>query len=839
MVTYLYQNKPMLIDRFCIYKRELDYPFLQQDTPILPLIDDTEYSKTDIINADRSVSFEVWENEKGEVLYTADRMGHEMFAVGLLAPQLHSCVAYCQVETEQPANVLIRLVCSCKSKVFLNGTLLAMNDQALDQFVKCKLKQGINTFVIECYHIIPAAEISIRINDLAEEEKCSLTALDYTNCSTYNRFLTSMYEYDQNCVEITYYAYLDDQVNDYESFTFVGSVLDHDFQYIGEFTPRLRRKEQIKLSDYHLKDMEIPIILLRFTVYDGETRYYETQRPFIIGDLTQINNKVIEKAEGLIQKGDISSYDRYVLRQCLQRTYNIGSSPNVIWSQTSFIRSFLMSMDKGMNMNEIYQLPRNHYIHFFNPLDNRDDMYSVVTPSDYSNSKKYALIININNANGDNQFIYYNYNLDKKTIFADLFLKGVTLGSYIGEASFFIYLKDIMKRFSIDEERIYLTGGCNGAYAAYALAQNHPHLFAAISCISGNMYLPALMNLYNLPVYNVYSESESYYNADTVKEVDQLPLATDVHMEACSHRIIMSSMQRSFVIDTLLRIKRNKYPKHLRFYTERNYHRKCYWIELLGISFGEYYADMEAHASSSSIIITLRNCDGVHIQIPPYVDKTEFYVNVNGKIFTFSQYKKKDIIIALSGEEYRLVDEKPLVPNLKGLGILSVYMRPVRIVCDKTNAAQMKVAGVFSNPCTMGFKSEILVKYPIFAYSYLKRTKQNIILIRRYDALTEYNMLTQIHCEKDGYMYKGELHEGRYVVLEAVEVRPRSFSLVITYNDEELLSKMLFVRKMIIPTYYNGSRALACFQAMIFDGSRYYSIYEPGADVTEVSGIRK
>ena len=114
----------------------------------------------------------------------------------------------------------------------------------------------------------------------------------------------------------------------------------------------------------------------------------------------------------------------------------MGSAANAVWIQTGFIRSVLKHFSNGLKMADVFHMPKNHIIHFRNPLDNQTDTYSAVTPDDYDQANLYSLIININNANFDNQNVFYNYNLDKKTIFADIYLKGINLGSYVGRLHF-------------------------------------------------------------------------------------------------------------------------------------------------------------------------------------------------------------------------------------------------------------------------------------------------------------------------------------------------------------------------------------------------------------------
>ena len=500
-----------------------------------------------------------------------------------------------------------------------------------------------------------------------------------------------------------------------------------------------------------MNELEIPVVSIRFSVYDGDMLFYTTRRPIIIGDLSETNERILRQADELLKSGRLCPYDKYYLKQRIQFAHRVGSAANAVWTQTGFIRSVLKHFSNGLKMADVFHVPKNHIIHFRNPLDNQTDTYSAVTPDDYDQANLYSLIININNANFDNQNVFYNYNPDKKAIFADIYLKGINLGSYVGEASFFAYLNDIKKRFSIDENRIYITGGCNGGSAVYSLAQNYPHLFAAVLSVTGSSFLPSIGNLYNLPVYNVYSEADENFSdlkREQKERLESLPLAKNINVESCSHRIIMSSMQRSNVLDALLSHTRNMYPEHIKYRTERNYHRKCYWIELLGISFGKCFCEAEVFASSSLIAISLTNCLGIKIEIPPYINRNDFCIKLNEQVFTFSKYRKKHIIIVQRNGIYEITDICPVVSQIKGMGILSVYLRPLRIICDTSDLIQMNAAQKLSEPVTMGYKSKMLVRYPISDHFARLPAKCNMIMIRKYDCKTAYDDLMQVRCEK-------------------------------------------------------------------------------------------
>ncbi len=62
-------------------------------------------------------------------------------------------------------------------------------------------------------------------------------------------------------------------------------------------------------------------------------------------------------------------------------------------------------------------------------------------------------------------------------------------------------LDTTIKNYSVDEDRVYLTGLSMGGFGTYALAAEHPEKFAAIAPICGGGYFRNARRLKNVPVW--------------------------------------------------------------------------------------------------------------------------------------------------------------------------------------------------------------------------------------------------------------------------------------------------------------------------------------------------
>lgn len=69
-------------------------------------------------------------------------------------------------------------------------------------------------------------------------------------------------------------------------------------------------------------------------------------------------------------------------------------------------------------------------------------------------------------------------------------------------------LNDLVKRYQIDEDRIYLTGLSMGGYGSWALAAGHPQRFAAVVPICGGGDPDTADQLKSLPIWVFHGDSD-------------------------------------------------------------------------------------------------------------------------------------------------------------------------------------------------------------------------------------------------------------------------------------------------------------------------------------------
>lgn len=80
-------------------------------------------------------------------------------------------------------------------------------------------------------------------------------------------------------------------------------------------------------------------------------------------------------------------------------------------------------------------------------------------------------------------------------------------------------LDDIIAKYSVDKDRLYLTGLSMGGYGAWALATAHPDRFAAIAPICGGGDPEKACVLKNVPAWIFHGEKDNVVNPDESRKM--------------------------------------------------------------------------------------------------------------------------------------------------------------------------------------------------------------------------------------------------------------------------------------------------------------------------------
>lgn len=573
-------------------------------------------------------------------------------------------------------------------------------------------------------------------------------------------------------------------------------VFDCDPDPCGFFTAELMEPVSFDMRPYREGSRErFRHLTLGFTFFLREGGTYEESQSFLPFDCRAEEDAIIrETCEAVNGQSEFVKAQLFGRREFIESS-SIGGYPLSRFWTVWQMRELIERMERGeYSEDEIYR-PGVHEIYFRSVLDRKYEMLRVFVPQDYTKEKKYPILLNLATAQYSGVSFAVNA-LPEDCLVADITLRGVLCGSYISEAQFFELFRWLKANYSIDEDRVYLAGCSSGGFAVWSILQNHPGIAAAAFPLVGAPYLPSVENAALTPKIVFVSEKDfvlAPYAHELRNAHENVPGYREYFFESMLHFHFNPHCYNKRVTEQLLTFVRERFPKKFRFRTERNRHRKAYWLELHGIAEGQAYASVEAEYSPENIRLQITNCEGVTITLPPEIRRGRFTVFVNKDELAFSGYAKDELILRCENGSWR--EAKTALPCdlRRGTGLLDVYFGPLTIAVP-VNAGEetLRCAARFAAPHSSGFDTRIYTKYPIVPEGELTPEQKSGNLIV-FDVGGSSGMARRLGAS-----------DGKSMRIWPNPLDPKQSILTISVDDEKQLAQNLLTRRVVLPTYYNG-----------------------------------
>lgn len=744
------------------------------------------------------------------------------------------------IRSDKEREVILCVASSGNFKLWMDNNILYISKSSNINYIKIILKE-VNTFILEFFNPDKNDAFSIRISDFNKELKYD------------NEYLLS------NITSVNFNSFLciknkDDFINtDNLEMLFVSNnksslkneilidIFDGNLGYQKSIECKFEEKITLNLnefknkSDYPLRELSFYCrtkdrfnneITSYFSIliknFKAESERYIAIKNKVFQDHKNffINNKRMNNEQFEFLKLQTDALEYFIIEN-----FNANNLMGAYWNT----RKLQDIIEKVYNENfdiDTYFTEGVHVIYFESKIDKKFEEFVIGLPKSYNNQKKYPLIINLSTARYDtNSFSGVSNLLDEPVIYADITLKGVNCGSYIGELSALEILNHIKNLYSIDEDRIYITGCSNGGYGVWNIIQNYPHLFAGAYPLAGIPYNKKCKNFNNIFTATFVSEKDHVYGGDINiirKKIINKDNYKQINIKNMLHYNFLSYTVNKLILNNLLKHKRNKFPKNIYFYTDDNRHLKSYWIELLGIRAEKDYAYIKASYEKNEIYITLRNSVGVNITLPPFINKKSFAVIINNKKYYIKDYFKDNIIFKKCSSGYKIIKDIPFINSIKGNGLLDVYMDSMIVLTDDNPSEKMKkCAETLSHPKTYGFYEELYVDYPVLNFKNINDNVNKIILCNDFDKILSYGLVPTIKFDKEGFFKNGIYNKGPYLIMQAFKDKNNKTILLISTNDENLYMRNIFTKKIIIPTTIHGKHKYLNRDFLIFYNNRF------------------
>jgi dienelactone hydrolase len=263
---------------------------------------------------------------------------------------------------------------------------------------------------------------------------------------------------------------------------------------------------------------------------------------------------------------------------------------------------------------------------YFSEIDSTYQPYDVLIPRSYDPSRKYALMLSLHGYQNEIQKYVDLLGNVKEPILDSLGIIKVALYGrrnhmYLGaaEEDVLTVMKKVQSQYSIDSDRVYLTGSSMGGFGTWFIGLNYPHLFAALSpvCapsifkgtklihsispieyISNALSLPA--RIYHGAMDSSVNVNDSRQMAGRLKEMNYDYVYTEY--PDVGHDSWNNADADSARLPWLLRYTRNMYPariKHKAFFLR---YGKAYWLQITGKNNWNEFAEIQGEITGKNRI---------------------------------------------------------------------------------------------------------------------------------------------------------------------------------------------------------------------------------------------
>ena len=802
-VIYYLENSPLLINEMRIVSesdQNFDLFTLQMNKDLEPIISELEHDTEDYYPIYSCIN-----DYKVNIL---SRLANRFACL--------ASVFYSENDTQA---IIESDICGY-GRLWLNGHLLAVvNQRQLKRYDECRIKKGKNTLVFEhflrektefapyiYFQIYPEGTWEKQI--IIEQKPLLLKSVS---------LIAEFDEYRQALV-----------------FMLFGSRMDRAVQSVKLVT--LDESIEIKCEQNRKCVYQFASVPKMFSLYIlNESTGRETERFTYVSE--KYKQSVFAKAQGFVQKNKKNISDILGRINRYENPLTFDNERYDLLKEINDICENNMSVEAGVERK----------IYYLSEIDGTYQELVMKLPINFSAHKRYSLMFCF----GILSFDYYipKHELSDDILVVNCSGRGILGGGYISEACYLEALYYVKKHFKIDTNRIYFTGKSNGGYAVWSFLENRPDIAAAAFPVSGFPYMRQIQNVMNTYICNCISNLDNCYighELDIKRTIDGKKYWETKVFGMIHHAVTEFYLHK--IPEFFQHKQRNEYPEYLYFRTEKNQYLKSYWIRLLGISFGAKFSECTAiwrFAHDLPLIeINYVNADGVEITVPVCFRNRKFDVYINHQVFHFDKYTSKKITfkeingkIVCNKFTYTTTDRR------KGCGLLHVYLGPMEIgVSDLENQKLVRVAKMLSSPLSNGYYNKISVNYPICQLNQirpLENVKNYILIGGDMDTISKQakiDLQKYIKTSLDGFTYQQTKFSGKYCVMQIVP-HPKDLRksiLLIQANDEKMLGRNMFTRKLVIPFLNGPVHEFLNNEALIFYNNKYLGVYEWGEPIKEL-----
>jgi poly(3-hydroxybutyrate) depolymerase len=279
---------------------------------------------------------------------------------------------------------------------------------------------------------------------------------------------------------------------------------------------------------------------------------------------------------------------------------------------------------------------------FFSSADDTEQPYGLYIPKNYDPAKKYPLIIMLHGAGSNHRLalrrVFGKSNVANETdveatryfpawedvdfIVATPYARGTAGYQGVPEQDVYDVLADVKRKFSVDENRTYLTGLSMGGGGTLWIGLTRPDIWAAIAPVcpappAETIDLAA--NALNYPVHFFHGDKDPTVPVEGTRA--WVSKMQDIGVEVTykefvdvKHDSWVNAYDDEFIFSWFNQI-RNPFPNEVRFSSKLYKYNKAYWVQLDVLKNG-ILADIDANFKRTNTLdIKTKDLDGFTLNL--------------------------------------------------------------------------------------------------------------------------------------------------------------------------------------------------------------------------------
>ncbi len=275
-------------------------------------------------------------------------------------------------------------------------------------------------------------------------------------------------------------------------------------------------------------------------------------------------------------------------------------------------------------------------VRYRSTVDQSDQPYALYIPKSYDPARRYPVVISLHPEESNHivslQMVfgipprYGELGLPALStvlasrqvdyIVACPFARGSMGYQGIAEQDVYDVLADVKRRYSVDEDRVYLTGASMGGGGALWLALSRPDIWAAVAAVCPDE-IPGTADLapnaLNLPLRLYHGYLDPLVPAEVSRQWQRRLLGLDSPVEyieypAVAHNAWDSAYAKGEIFEWFSRYRRNPNPDRVRLVARDLRYASAYWARIDSFAPGAL-ASLDAVRTSGAVRVQTRDLD--------------------------------------------------------------------------------------------------------------------------------------------------------------------------------------------------------------------------------------